>query len=377
MQSVPRSRAVAAALLVTLASCSSDNRAERTSATPTAAAPTTAAAATTTAAVATTTTAVATTTTAGATTTAAGATTTAAESTTTLERMVPMTDIASEGGVHFEIAGALDWLLVVGGVAWAMGDAPVTRIDASGNVLSTTKLPGPVCLAPDQGFGSVWAPTCGTPDLVRLDAATGAIQATISLPVADVHVEGSIGVSDDAVWAISADEQTLIKIDPISNSVSATYPTPQGAVAVRGGFGSLWITAPNQNTLYRVDPNDGHVVATIKVGRSPRFLTVGEHGVWTLNQGDGTVSHIDPATNTVQADITVDTGFIEGGDIASGGGAVWARVTTSLIVRIEPTTNAVTANYGPASGSGSVAADDSAIWVTAHDTNSVWRLPHA
>ena len=102
--------------------------------------------------------------TAAATTTTVAATSTTVESTTTSEAMMPMTDIASAGGAHFEIAGALDWLLVVEGVAWAMGDAPVTRIDASGNVLSTTKLPGSVCLAPDQGFGSVWAATCGTPE---------------------------------------------------------------------------------------------------------------------------------------------------------------------------------------------------------------------
>lgn len=289
---------------------------------------------------------------------------------------MPMTDIASAGGAHFEIAGALDWLLVVEGVAWAMGDAPLTRIDASGNVLSTTKLPGSVCLAPDQGFGSVWAATCGAPNLVRLDPATGAIQATVPLPVADVHVEGSIGVSADAVWAISADGQTLVKVDPVSNTVSGTYPAPDGAVAVRGGFGSLWISAPTRDTLYRSDPNDGRVIATITVGRGPRFLTVGATAVWTLNQADGTVSHVDPATNTVQANIRVDPGVIDGGDIASSAGAVWARVTRSLIVRIDANSDAVTANYGPASGSGSVAADDSAVWVTAHDSNSVWRLPH-
>ncbi len=138
----------------------------------------------------------------------------------------------------------------------------------------------------------------------------------------------------------------------------------------------MWITGTAGDTLYRVDPNDGHVIASIKVGSAPRFLTVGDDGVWTLDQGDGTVSHVDPATNTVKSIIPVDTGFIKGGDIASGGGAIWARVTDSLIVRVDPTTDTVTANYGPASGSGSVAADDSAVWVTAHDSDSVWRLPH-
>lgn len=302
METVRRCRAVAVALVFTLASCSADNRVGSTSPSSTTTV----------------------------TTTTVAATTTTIGSTTTTEPIMAMTDIEAAGGAHFKIGGGLDWLLVVGGVAWGMGDAPVTRIDASGNVLGTTTLPGSVCLAPDQGFGSVWAASCGSPNLLRLNPVTGAIQATIPLPVGDVHPEGSVGVSGEAVWAISADEQTLVKVDPISNTVTGTYPAPKSAVAVRGGFGSLWITAPTLDTLYRVDPNDARVTATIKVASAPRFLTVGGDAVWTLNQGNGTVSHVDPATNIVKADIPVDTGFVEGGDIAAGGGAVWARVTTAL-----------------------------------------------
>jgi hypothetical protein len=46
-----------------------------------------------------------------------------------------------------------------------------------------------------------------------------------------------------------------------------------------------------------------------------------------------------------------------------------------LVVRIDPTTNRVTTRYGPPSGSGSVAVDDVAAWVSAHDTSSLYRLP--
>jgi hypothetical protein len=43
--------------------------------------------------------------------------------------------------------------------------------------------------------------------------------------------------------------------------------------------------------------------------------------------------------------------------------------------RIDPETNRVVERYGPAVGSGSVAADDDAVWVTAHDVRKIWRLP--
>jgi hypothetical protein len=90
---------------------------------------------------------------------------------------------------------------------------------------------------------------------------------------------------------------------------------------------------------------------------------------------------VNVALPFIQADpcfsqgVVVDQGQIDGGDIAVGGGSVWARVSSSLVVRIDPGSNVPTAVYGPASGSGSAAADASAAWISAHDVNSVWRLP--
>jgi hypothetical protein len=34
----------------------------------------------------------------------------------------------------------------------------------------------------------------------------------------------------------------------------------------------------------------------------------------------------------------------------------------------------VTERYGPEVGSGSAAADDEAVWITAHDVGKIWRL---
>ena len=112
----------------------------------------------------------------------------------------------------------------------------------------------------------------------------------------------------------------------------------------------------------------------MKVGSAPRFLAVGEGGVWVLNATDGTVSHVDPATNTVKATISVG-GEVPGGDIAVGGGSVWVRGGPYILTRIDPLTDTVTQRYGPPAGSGSVAADDDAVWATAHDVATIWRLP--
>jgi virginiamycin B lyase len=103
--------------------------------------------------------------------------------------------------------------------------------------------------------------------------------------------------------------------------------------------------------------------------------TISATAVWVMNEGDGTISRIDPATDSVTATILVATRPVQGGDIAVGGGFVWARISDQLVAKVDPTTNDVVARYGPEAGSGSVAADDTAAWVSAHDVNAVWRLP--
>ena len=64
-----------------------------------------------------------------------------------------------------------------------------------------------------------------------------------------------------------------------------------------------------------------------------------------------------------------------GSKIAFGGGYVWVRGSTTLLYQIDPQTNQVVRRYGPVMGSGGVAADDSAVWITAHDSTTIWRLP--
>jgi hypothetical protein len=66
---------------------------------------------------------------------------------------------------------------------------------------------------------------------------------------------------------------------------------------------------------------------------------------------------------------------VDGGDIAVGCGAVWARVTDELVARNDPATNEVVARYGPPTDDGSVACADHVLWISAHDANTIWRVP--
>ena len=145
---------------------------------------------------------------------------------------------------------------------------------------------------------------------------------------------------------------------------------------MRAGEGAVWVTNPTKSLVQKIDPETNRVVATTPVGPTPRFLAVGEGGVWTLNQADGSVTRLDPATGEVAATIPADVAG-GGGDITTGGGAVWARGSGYLLTRIDPKTNEVVGRYGPSSGSGAVIVAPGAVWISAHDVGMVWRIPIA
>jgi YVTN family beta-propeller protein len=167
----------------------------------------------------------------------------------------------------------------------------------------------------------------------------------------------------------------LVKIDPDTNRVVGRYVVSDGVTAVRAGCGALWATNAATGELLRMNAHTAKLTATIPVGAGARFFAVGAGAVWVQNNLDGTVSRVDPDTNTVAATIPVDSHPVDGGDLAVGGGYVWARVSGWLVSQIDPATNAVIGRYGPAAGSGSVAATDDTLWISAHDIDQIYRVP--
>ena len=294
--------------------------------------------------------------------------------------LVPTEDIEAAGATRLTVMPFADWVVTTDGSAWvAVGEA-VTQLDGGdGAELASVPIPGETCLAMDVGFDSIWVGACrmDAPSLVRIDPATATVVATIPLPIRDLQGESSVAAGEGAVWAVDdgSVEQLLIKVDPQTEAVVGTFPLPAGLSGVRAGLGGVWVAKTNADSVLHIDPTDGSILSEIAVGVRPRFLAVGEGAVWAMNEGDGTVSRIDPATDSVTATIVVATRPVQGGDIAVGGGSVWARISDQLVARIDPASNEVVARFGPPAGSGSVAADDEAAWISAHDINVVFRLP--
>ena len=287
-------------------------------------------------------------------------------------------DIEEAGALHIDTSGNADWVTVAGDSAWlANVGRGITRYDLeTGDLLGEIET-NDICLAMDEGFGSLWAGDCVDNALLRIDVTTGELVATISMPFASLPGESSVAVGDDGVWMLSTGAQPdLVRIDPTTNEVADTFPAPSGATAVRAGDGSLWITRAHAGQLLRVDPATGEELAEIDVAPESTFLAFGEGGVWTMGS-TGQVVHVDPETNSVVAIIPTG-GQVDHGDVAVGGGYVWARISESLFAQIDPATDTVVARYGPPSeGSGGIDADDQAVWVSDYLAQTLWRLPLA
>jgi virginiamycin B lyase len=284
--------------------------------------------------------------------------------------------IEAAGATHIDLTGEPDWVALAAGSAWVAVIGGVRKVDgASGEVDGLVPIDDVVCLAMDVGFDSLWAGACQTHRLIRIVPTSGLpFTPPIDLPIRAIQAESSIAAGEGGVWLVSVDHE-LVRVDPVTNRADPdVWPLPEGAAAARAGLGSVWVTVSPTDTLLRISPADPRTSQAIEVGDAPRFLAIGEDAVWVMNQGAGSVSRVD-AGGAVVATIPVSDGPIRGGDIAVGGGSVWVRIEQDLVVRIDPATSAVTARYGPPSGSGSVAADADAAWVTAHDTSSLWRLP--
>ena len=288
--------------------------------------------------------------------------------------MAPV-DIDKAGAAARHVPGGMDWITLAGGSAWTSNEA-ITRLDTrDGRVLSTTPLPGPTCLAPDVGYGALWFGVCGAPEVLRVDPTSGKVLRTIKVAgVSDFQPESSVAAGAGGVWLLAKPDR-LVQIDPRTNRVARIVQAPAGAGALRASDDALWVTVPVQKKLLKLDPRTLRTLAVAPVGWGALFLALGHGSAWTLDQNDGTVTRVDLATCRQVATIRVSSLPVTGGDIAVGGGFVWARVTDELLAKIDPGSNTLVARYGPTAGSGSVAADATAAWVTAHDSDTVFRLP--
>jgi virginiamycin B lyase len=281
------------------------------------------------------------------------------------------------GAKQIRITG--DWLAAGRGGIWLSGQQEIYRLNPrTGRRVARIPVAEGPCQATEVGAGAVWTATCNEPGLTKIDTERNRVARHVALPVSvDYFGEGSIGVGAGAVWLVTDGPDCtacrVSRVDPSTMELTAEIPVLIGAAAVRVGAGSVWVTNPVEDVVQLIDPATQEVTRTVKTGRGPRFFDVGERAAWTLDQVDGTVTRIDAKTGRTARIAARVPG--EGGDLTVGGGSVWVRGSDRLLTRIEPKSRKVIARYGPSSGSGAVIVGAGAVWISAHDVNTVWRLP--
>jgi len=282
----------------------------------------------------------------------------------------PMSELTPDA--EFPVSGHPDWMTVTDDAIWVTSSSAnhVVRLDAKTNTPGAIITLEKPCSGLVIGFGSLWIPSCGAHNLVRADAVTGAIQATIAASPADS--EGGITTGAGSVWLVTSVSSELDRIDGATNAIVARIQIPKGSFNPIYAGDSIWVASNEGNALVRVDPATNKVVGSTPIGPRPRFLTVGEGSVWVLNQGDGTVSRVDASTGKLLATIPAGIPGL-GGEIAYGGGSVWATVFGFPITRIDPSKNKVVQQW-VGKGGDSIRYAHGSVWLTFLTGAKVWRL---
>lgn len=168
------------------------------------------------------------------------------------------------------------------------GDHRVMRLDAAtGEILATITIPaGRSTTGIVVGEGAAWVATSGSGEVVRIGLDTDAIEATIADQ--DITSPGTIDVvlAFGSVWSIDDLTGSVVRIDPVTNSISDRYADlgreqdgVGGPLRLAAAGSRLWVLSAvsrgrDATGLFTIDPDTGAVdlVAELPIGADPRGL---------------------------------------------------------------------------------------------------------
>jgi hypothetical protein len=250
-------------------------------------------------------------------------------------------------------------------------DNTLLRIDPSSlDVVRTIGL-GVAPTDVEVGAGSVWVLSDWA--VLRVDPATNDVVDTIRLPrsVGSRWSHMEVGATAVFVCNCAGPPGVVIRIDPATTSVKTVRRRPVWMIAY--GEGALWaITGGETDTIERIDPNTNDVVATIPLGRIGETtgwryrMAVGEGAIWVL--APASLWKIDSTTKRIVGSVPLEHSE-EGGNVVTGGGAVWVATSGGTLLRVNPTSQTVakTIPFGtliyPADAWDSLAVGEGSVWV--------------
>lgn len=239
---------------------------------------------------------------------------------------------------------------------------------------------GHIAVAPN----AVWVVFHRAGYVARIDPKTNKVVARVSLPVPGCVPHGCAGLENvtatrDSVWVANNQTGELVHIDAHTNKVVAKIPAriEDDPVVYRD---SIWVTRwADSGDLVKIDAKTNKVTATVHIDRPYVLpLAVIDGKLWASGTSDqGGVEtdllvRIDPDTGTVEAEFPAIGGY----QAAVGAGDLWLeRVHTAVITRADGRTGTseqdvhigLQESFAMASGGGS-------IWVRSQQPDRLVRI---
>jgi outer membrane protein assembly factor BamB len=188
--------------------------------------------------------------------------------------------------------------------------------------------------------------------LMRIDYATGTVQATFNGPTGVTIGDGFTGIavrpSNGEVFITDgAGTNRLYRFDPATGSVLGFFNSPTGSTTLDGlefVGNDLFARAVAQSVLYRINPDTGVVI-----GQLPIMLPTSVQAGLTTAQGvlfsngsanNMTIARRDPTTGAVLSEFPVPNNEQVLG-LASDGVSLFASSNAGVIYRFDPATGSV------------------------------------
>lgn len=177
------------------------------------------------------------------------------------------------------------------GLLWAVGggdgadpDGGITRLDgASGEVLGTLEVPGGSPYGVAAGPTAVWVTDASSDRVWKVDRAEGAIVATAHLEKAGVAI--AFGHAGDTLW-VASPGGLVTRLDATTGAVRGTLSVPTTANSVVANPSAVWVGG---DQLVRLDPATGKQVAQIPARGVTAVQGLSHGWVWGREVGGAIV----------------------------------------------------------------------------------------
>lgn len=229
-------------------------------------------------------------------------------------------------------------------------------------------------------FDSIWVSEQFADRVVRLDPASGDVQATIDVGDKPFRLQPA----DGSLWVRT--DSSYVEVDPDTNEVTRTLAKADVGPAANRSWavdGAMWIC--DGRRLHRYDPTSLMATATLDLEVECGAVWADEDLVvaWSYNEDEGesgtsAVAFVDPATNTVLA--TVPLPVDVGGPVALPDAVFFPGYggSTAVIVDRATWTISATPDLGVAGGGeGQPAFDGESIYFGNEAHQDVVRVDSA